>query len=174
MKWVKASERFPEQVNPESLSNVTFRRISDKSPVTDIWKFHDTNIELGNGSSICGETIYYDDVEWLDESGSDLQEELDKMERIADSILTSAPAFPTEDGQDGFVEGFKFGYSFALKNDLLPATVYSKRDVDFAYLIAVINTSGIDGLLKEIQRLKGLGKNPSDVLDMVKKLNQIN
>ena len=68
MKWIKANEKFPKEGNPESLSEVTFRRISDKSPITNIWKFHDTNIELENYPSICGESIYYGEVEWLDES----------------------------------------------------------------------------------------------------------
>jgi len=40
---------------------------------------------------------------------------------------------------------------------------YSEREVDFAYLTGVFNVSGIDGLQKEIERLKGIGKNPHDI-----------
>ena len=42
--------------------------------------------------------------------------------------------------------------------------LYSEREIDFAYLAGVFNVSGIDGLQKEIERLKGLGKNPHDLI----------
>jgi hypothetical protein len=42
---------------------------------------------------------------------------------------------------------------------------FSERDVDFAYLCGVFNVSGIDGLHKEIQRLKAIGKDPHDIID---------
>lgn len=41
---------------------------------------------------------------------------------------------------------------------------YSEREIDFAYLAGVFNVSGIDGLQKEIERIKGLGKNPHDII----------
>lgn len=41
---------------------------------------------------------------------------------------------------------------------------YTKREVDFSYLVGVFNVSGIDGLHKETQRLKELGKDPSDLI----------
>jgi antirestriction protein ArdC len=41
---------------------------------------------------------------------------------------------------------------------------YSEREIDFAYLAGVFNVSGIDGLQKEIERLKELGKNPHDII----------
>lgn len=41
---------------------------------------------------------------------------------------------------------------------------YSEREIDLAYLTGVFNVSGIDGLQKEIERLKGLGKNPHDII----------
>jgi hypothetical protein len=41
---------------------------------------------------------------------------------------------------------------------------FSEREVDFAYLCGVFNTSGIDGLHAEIQRLKELGKEPHDII----------
>jgi len=41
---------------------------------------------------------------------------------------------------------------------------YSEREIDFAYLAGVFNVSGIDGLQKEIERLKGLGKNPHNII----------
>ena len=42
---------------------------------------------------------------------------------------------------------------------------FSEREVDFAYLCGVFNSSGIDGLHKEIQRLKELGKEPHDIIE---------
>lgn len=46
---------------------------------------------------------------------------------------------------------------------------FSERDVDFAYLCGVFNTSGIDGLHTEIQRLKELGKEPHDIIEACRK-----
>ena len=42
---------------------------------------------------------------------------------------------------------------------------YTERDVDFAYLCGVFNVVGIDGLKKELDRLKELGLNPHDIID---------
>ena len=39
----------------------------------------------------------------------------------------------------------------------------TKRHIDFAYLTGVFNVSGIDGLQKELTRLKEIGKNPHDI-----------
>ncbi len=41
---------------------------------------------------------------------------------------------------------------------------YSKNDVDFSYFAGVFNVSGIDGLSKEIERLKEIGKTPHDII----------
>ena len=46
---------------------------------------------------------------------------------------------------------------------------FSEREVDFAYLCGVFNTSGIDGLHTEIQRLKELGKEPHDIIEACRK-----
>ena len=46
---------------------------------------------------------------------------------------------------------------------------FSERDVDFAYLCGVFNVSGIDGLHKEIQRLKAIGKDPHDIIEACRK-----
>jgi len=46
---------------------------------------------------------------------------------------------------------------------------FSERDVDFAYLCGVFNVSGIDGLQKEIQRLKAIGKDPHDIIEACRK-----
>ena len=46
---------------------------------------------------------------------------------------------------------------------------FSESEVDFAYLCGVFNTSGIDGLHTEIQRLKELGKEPHDIIEMCRK-----
>jgi antirestriction protein ArdC len=47
---------------------------------------------------------------------------------------------------------------------------FSEQAVDFAYLCGVFNVSGIDGLHKEIQRLKAIGKDPHDIIDEFKKI----
>lgn len=39
----------------------------------------------------------------------------------------------------------------------------TKRHIDLAYLTGVFNVSGIDGLQKELARLKDIGKNPHDI-----------
>lgn len=46
---------------------------------------------------------------------------------------------------------------------------FSEHDVDFAYLCGVFNSSGIDGLHKETQRLISIGKNPHDIIDACRK-----
>ena len=46
---------------------------------------------------------------------------------------------------------------------------FSEREVDFAYLCGVFNTSGIDGLHTEIQRLKELGKETHDIIEACRK-----
>ena len=46
---------------------------------------------------------------------------------------------------------------------------FSECEVDFAYLCGVFNTSGIDGLHNEIQRLKELGKEPHDIIEACRK-----
>lgn len=45
---------------------------------------------------------------------------------------------------------------------------YTKRELDFSYLMGVFNTSGIDGLHKETERLKELGKEPHDIINMLR------
>ena len=63
----------------------------------------------------------------------------------------------TKEANDALSELFVlFDFSGSLR--------YSEREIDFAYLAGVFNVSGIDGLQKEIERLKGLGKNPHDII----------
>ena len=45
---------------------------------------------------------------------------------------------------------------------------FSPNDVDGAYLLGVFNVSGIDGLQKEIARLKELNVNPHNIMDSIK------
>ncbi len=45
---------------------------------------------------------------------------------------------------------------------------FTANDVDGAYLLGVFNVSGIDGLQKEISRIKELGLNPSVFLTILK------
>jgi hypothetical protein len=52
-----------------------------------------------------------------------------------------------------------------IESIFLPQEEYfTKREVDFIYCIGVLNTSGMDGLHKELQRLKEIGKEPSDII----------
>lgn len=46
---------------------------------------------------------------------------------------------------------------------------FSEREIDFAYLCGAFNTSGIDGLHNEIQKLKELGKEPHDIIEACRK-----
>lgn len=54
-------------------------------------------------------------------------------------------------------------------SDVSGSLRFSERDVDFAYLCGVFNVSGIDGLHKEIQRLKAIGKDPHDIIEACRK-----
>ena len=55
------------------------------------------------------------------------------------------------------------------QGDVSGSLRFSERDVDFAYLCGVFNVSGIDGLHKEIQRLKAIGKDPHDIIEACRK-----
>lgn len=59
------------------------------------------------------------------------------------------------------------------QTDVSGSLRFSERDVDFAYLCGVFNVSGIDGLHKEIQRLKAIGKDPHDIIEACRKHNLI-
>lgn len=45
---------------------------------------------------------------------------------------------------------------------------FTSNEIDFAYLIGVFNSTGIDGLHKELNRLKGLDKKPHNIIDFLK------
>ena len=62
------------------------------------------------------------------------------------------------------VENINSSNEKLLLSDVSGSLRYSEREIDFAYLAGVFNVSGIDGLQKEIERLKGLGKNPHDII----------
>ena len=51
--------------------------------------------------------------------------------------------------------------SIADVNGMLPDQ--TKRHIDLAYLTGVFNVVGIDGLQKELTRLKEIGKKPHDI-----------
>lgn len=55
----------------------------------------------------------------------------------------------------------------------LQTNKFSDRDIDFVYLIAVFNVSGIDGLHNEIQRLKKLGKEPHQMFQDLLESNKV-
>lgn len=52
--------------------------------------------------------------------------------------------------------------------DVSGSLSFSEHEIDFAYLCGVFNTSGIDGLHNEIQRLKELGKEPHNIIEACK------
>jgi hypothetical protein len=58
-------------------------------------------------------------------------------------------------------EAIKQELSIADVSGMLPDQ--TKRYIDLAYLTGVFNVSGIDGLQKELTRLKDIGKNPHDI-----------
>lgn len=45
---------------------------------------------------------------------------------------------------------------------------FTDNDIDGVYLLGVFNASGLDGLANEIERLKGLNMNPSEMLEILK------
>jgi hypothetical protein len=45
---------------------------------------------------------------------------------------------------------------------------YSANDIDGAYLIGVFNSSGIDGLDKELKRIKEMGILPHQIFEIIK------
>lgn len=69
MRWIKASEQLPVANDPDSLFGVTFRRISDKSPIAhhEIYRMsHDCIImEYRSGFDT---HVWLTDIEWLEET----------------------------------------------------------------------------------------------------------
>ena len=45
---------------------------------------------------------------------------------------------------------------------------WSDNDIDAAYLMGCINVGGIDGLSKELERLKEMGTNPHDAVRSIR------
>lgn len=46
--------------------------------------------------------------------------------------------------------------------------VYSTDEIDLAYITGAFNAAGIDGLQKELKRIKKVGKQPHDIIDFLK------
>lgn len=63
MKWNKATEQTPP-------IGAIKRQISQNRIITNdfIWKQHENYIEMDNQSAILGDSIHFDDIEWLDEN----------------------------------------------------------------------------------------------------------
>lgn len=59
------------------------------------------------------------------------------------------------------LDAIKQALSIANVSGMLPDQ--TKRHIDLAYLTGVFNVVGIDGLQKELTRLKEIGKNPHDI-----------
>ena len=45
---------------------------------------------------------------------------------------------------------------------------FTANDIDVAYFVGVFNTSGFDGLAKEIKRIKELGIKPHQMIEQFK------
>jgi len=56
-------------------------------------------------------------------------------------------------------------------NETIKPKEFDKNDIDTAYLIGVFNVSGMDGLAKEIKRLKSIGKNPHNIITWIHSIN---
>lgn len=50
------------------------------------------------------------------------------------------------------------------------ASQFTKQDVNWAYLCGVLNVGGIDGLHKELQRLKAMNVEPHNIIESFKKI----
>lgn len=59
-EWVKASES-----KPDNWDDAICRRISDGCLITGVWRFGENSLELDNNGRVCGDEIWYTDVEWL-------------------------------------------------------------------------------------------------------------
>lgn len=50
---------------------------------------------------------------------------------------------------------------------------YTKNELDFIYCAGVLNAAGMDGLRKELDRLKDIGKCPHDIIVEARKQKEI-
>lgn len=83
----------------------------------------------------------------------------DKL-KAAIQICLGGDSIYTEQREAKLVHDIK-ALSIADVSGMLPDQ--TKRHIDLAYLTGVFNVSGIDGLQKELTRLKKIGKNPHDI-----------
>jgi len=93
----------------------------------------------------------------------------DKIEEISSEVTDSSCTNNESQQITKMLDELKVAIN---KNALLPDVSGSLRftanDVDGAYLLGIFNSSGMDGLAKELQRLKKFGMNPSTMLDWLK------
>ena len=70
MKWVKASERFPVEGDPSSLDRVIMRKIYERlsNVIVDVVYYGELYVEISTHPLMVEEVIYYDNIEWLDET----------------------------------------------------------------------------------------------------------
>lgn len=80
--------------------------------------------------------------------------------RIAIQMCLSNNGIYTEKREANLVHDIK-ALGIADVSGMLPNQ--TKRHIDLAYLTGVFNVVGIDGLQKELTRLKKIGKNPHDL-----------
>jgi hypothetical protein len=96
------------------------------------------------------------------------------MKRIQSEIERLAKMYSScQEGDSVQIEdAYRSGFSKALNlYDINTELNYSEREIDLAYLMGVFNVSGIDGLQKEIERLKGIDKSPHDIFTAERRYN---
>ena len=66
--WVRASERLPKKDAPRSLMNVKLRFFDNERPIEKVSKYLSDGLEIEENGKLIG--VYFDKVEWYDESTS--------------------------------------------------------------------------------------------------------
>ena len=89
---------------------------------------------------------------------------LQKAQRIIDALFYDDKAL-TQWQHELLENVIQVAQTKLCQSDVNGSLQFSEREVDFAYLCGVFNTSGIDGLYTEIQRLKKLGKEPHNIIE---------
>lgn len=80
-------------------------------------------------------------------------------EEIAEGVWSMLP-----DSCKEIMIGLEKTFKESIEADVNGLLRFSERELDIAYLSGVFNVSGIEGLNKEIKRLKSIGKSPHDII----------
>lgn len=133
MKWKQVVNKFQA-----SKEDVVLRDIKSKQLITDVWDYSDDHLTLVNHSSaLNGDTHYYKDLQWLDESEKEMRiyavnfynpnyrdDIYGKPEDLDDETFEVVSRHEYEDGgcdnwsMEEFIEDFKAGkISYESLND---------------------------------------------------------